>query len=392
MRISYVSNNGWPSNDAGLSFCLNNAIGFASIGADFELILHGRTRASVAAVLEQSFSIREAVPVVPLHAPFAGGSRLPFYVRAFLYLLKRNRDVVITRNLNFLPWAVLLRARKGVRLWYEAHDLCAAPALRDDNIKRSRRRHARLEKTWVPRVDGIICVSAPLAACFRRYYPQLPVVAATTGCKTAVRSARTGYSRTLGYIGSFDLAKYPLATVVEGLTRVGDPTLRLLCVGAKGEQEQAAVASLATRFGVGGRLEVHPWVTGARLEALKARIDVGVAALSETFLNRVASPLKVLEYLSASLPFIATRCEGIEAMVEHGTHGLLVRNTPAEWASAMRELYADFSRYRRMAEDCFELASRSGWDRRAATIFEALRGGQRCSITPDGSANGATIV
>jgi len=117
---------------------------------------------------------------------------------------------------------------------------------------------------------------------------------------------------------------------------------------------------------------VQPWTTGAQLEDFKARMDVGVAILSDTFLNRIASPLKVLEYLSVSLPFIATRLDGVSALVDDGTQGLIVQNDPAEWAAAVDRMYSDFEKYHTMAENCFMLAEKVSWQTRARRIVREL--------------------
>jgi glycosyltransferase involved in cell wall biosynthesis len=141
--------------------------------------------------------------------------------------------------------------------------------------------------------------------------------------------------------------------------------------GARPGRGQRLLAEAAS-LGLGERVEVHGWAHGPELAELQRRMDVGVAVLSDTFLNRIASPLKVLEYLSAGLPFVATRLPGIERLVTDGVEGLLVENTPEAWAGAIESMYADPEAWAAMSARCVERAREHSWEARARTIRAAL--------------------
>jgi len=378
-KIAYLTRNNLPGLSPGLSFSIFNAKGFREEGSDFELILRRAAAGNANEMVRRLFEVDTNLQLRALRAPRLGKSNLFFYMRAFLYLKKSDRNIVISRNVNFLPWLLTLKKKMGIRVYFEAHDFWSDPSLRMEPVKKSRRRYIRLEQKYVPLMDGIICQSEPQAELYRKCYPEVPVITAMTGCKPARRNTRKAFTHTLGYIGSFTSGKYPLEIVMRCLA-LSATKPRLLCIGAKNEAEEKAVREKAQQFGVADRVEVHPWITGAQLEDLKAKIDVGVAILSDTFWNRIASPLKVLEYLSVSLPFIATRLDGVSALVDHGTHGLIVQNDPAEWAAAVDRMYSNFEQYHTMAENCFLLAEGISWRARARRILRelAIEGDKDC--------------
>jgi glycosyltransferase involved in cell wall biosynthesis len=375
MKLVYVSNNNWPGKEPGLTFSVFNARGFWQAKADCLLVLYGRTRRKTSEVCKELFGFENEFPIMPIRGPRIGGSKLPFYLIVFLTLLKSDRTILITRNLNFLPWAATLKKLKNMRIYFESHDFWTDTTIRDEKLTPGKRRAARLERKWVPHVDGIICVSEPQAQLYRQYYPDHAVLTALPGIKPSPVHRRKGFSYTLGYIGSFTQGKYPLNIVMEGLSRINHPCIRLICAGAKNEEEMEYMLGETKRLGIADRVEVYGWVTGEELEQLKARIDVGVAVLSNTFLNRIASPLKVFEYLSSATPFIATSLEGTRVIVKDGEQGLLTENTPDAWEHAIRTIYTDFPNYQHMANKCLSLASTLGWEQRAQVIIDAMNSG-----------------
>jgi len=372
MKIAYLSGNRWPGREPGLSFSLHNAKGFQEIGEDFTLILSSKTKDGASEIKEQFFGGSDAPKIHALPAWKISNSRQVFYWRAYRYLLKADYDLLIFRALTFLPWAARLKRRTGLPIWFEAHDFWTDPALRDEVIKKTRLRHIRLEQEFVKETDGIFCVSEPQATFYRRYYPEHPVIAAPTSCQPARPTTRTEFSFTLGYVGSLNDTKYPLSTVMRALATLADQRIRLLVVGARNDEQKSELEALATSLGVGERVEVHRWKVGAELAALEERMDVGIACLADTFLNRIASPLKVLEYLASGMPFVATKLEGIGRLVKNGVEGALVENSPVAWADAIEAMYADFERWKEMSAACTEAARRMSWAHRARTMRDAL--------------------
>lgn len=372
LRIAYFTNNELMDKIPGLSFSIFIVDGFHQAGGDCRLILFRHGNEDAADVLRQRFDLDLSFQIEGLRAPKIGGSRWLFYWRAFAYLLASDRNVLITRAANFLPWAVWWKRLKGSRVFFEAHDFWSDPTLRQEPITPGRKRYVRLERKWLPKVDGIICVSQPQAQLYRGCYPGQRVFTAPTACRTLPRYTRRAFSYTLGYVGYFRPEKYPLDIVIKALAQASVKQVNLICVGATDQQAGVRFTDLARECGVEHRVHLYPWTTGQALEELKQRIDVGVVIMANEFLNRIASPLKLLEYISTGIPFIASDLAGTRALVGNQPQGILVENEPEAWAEAIDCMYADFDQYQQMSASCREYARMNSWRHRAETILRAL--------------------
>lgn len=390
MRIAYVSNNDWPGTAAGLPFSVFTTKGLCDVGADAFLVLHGHTSQPVATVRKALFDLDDAPPIIPLRAPRLGGSKFLYYLRAFLALYGSDRTTVITRNLNFLPWALALKQWRHVRVYYEAHNFWTAPAVRGEILRAAQQRQVRLARRWLSRVDGIICISEPMRRLYQQHYPALPVCTALPGVAVVQPVVRNAFRYTLGYIGSFDEGRYPLSLVMQALAHITDPAVHLLCIGITDSTTMARLQQQATHLGIASRIALHPWVSGRELAQLKTQMDVGLSVLADTFLTRLVCPTKIFDYLATGTPFISSRFEGVAALVQDGTHGLLVDNTPMAWEQAIRRMYADFTQYQHMATQCLALARTLGWQQRAHTLLQFLRTATACPRTPPGKHPGVT--
>ena len=372
LRIAYVTNNELQDKIPGLSFSVHTVNGFRQAGGDCRLVLYRRSKKRAIDSLARRFDLEPGFDVKGVRAFKVGGSRWFFYWRTFTYLLSSDRNVLIARAANFLPWAIWWKRLKGTRVYFEAHDFWSDPTLREEPISRSRRRYVRLERRWLPKVDGIICVSKPQALLYRQCYPRKKVLAANTACRSLSYNPRREFSYVLGYIGYFREEKYPLEIVIKALSRAKKKHIELLCVGASDDSASDRLIKFARDHGVEHRLSIYPWVTGRALEELKRRIDVGIVVMTDGFLNRIASPMKMLEYMSTGIPFIATDLDGTRALMGNRGQGFLVKNDPAAWADAMDRMYADFDQYVQMVDHCLRYAQANTWRHRAETIMKAM--------------------
>lgn len=146
---------------------------------------------------------------------------------------------------------------------------------------------------------------------------------------------------TVGFLGTLK-AWHGIETLIEafdvlcGREISGDHQPRLLVVG-DGPQRESLTADVANR-GLSGRVEWAGSVSPDEVPAWLNRMDVGVAPYSEAA-NFYFSPLKVLEYMAAGLPVVASRVGQLETLIEHGISGLLCRpGDPIALADALEQL------------------------------------------------------
>ncbi|HEX9635999.1 MAG TPA: glycosyltransferase family 4 protein [Acidobacteriota bacterium] len=222
---------------------------------------------------------------------------------------------------------------------------CAAAARRcvfdlDDGIhlahpqlavapRRQRRRAARVS-SWLALADTVIAASPYLA----RQWPEhsIAVLPTPVDCERVRPVAKAGReSVVVGWIGSPPNAA-ELELVREPWSRLArrHPQLRLLLVGAG--QPAARERSI----------EYRAWSESVELEAL-AQIDIGIMPLTDRPWNRLKGGYKLLLYMAAGLPVVASPVGINRELVRDGENGFLAPD-PAAWEAALERLILDPAR------------------------------------------------
>jgi glycosyltransferase involved in cell wall biosynthesis len=140
---------------------------------------------------------------------------------------------------------------------------------------------------------------------------------------------------TIGWIGSpLNAAAYlhPLVPVFAELT--GDGGCRLELVGS-------GPIALA-----GVRTSVLPW-SEAQEAALIGRFDIGIMPLAHDPWSEGKCAYKLIQYMAAGVPVVASPVGMNRTVVHHGVNGFLA-DTPDEWRSALLTLRADPALRRQM--------------------------------------------
>ena len=376
MQIKYFHHGVWPSASPSTSFVTYNCLGFTDQRADFELVTVADDARPVNDVLAGDFGIDLPLPVRLLKlGPFRRHHRVVHFV-AFWHLLFARWDVLITRNLGFLPWAVLLRGLRGGIVVFESHDFFSDQGLRGIPEGPSTRKQGRRERRWIPRMDGVVCVSEQQRQYYLQCYPGQRFLTAVAGVRPRhrPRPPRTGPGTMAGYLGTFDPTLYDIDLMFTAIGMVTVPGARLVMAGGRGEADLEAMRERAARCGVADRVDVLPWQSPRDLESLMQRIDVGLAPLAITGRNRIGSPLKVLEYLSAGIPVVGSDLPGIRYLLGDGACGLVADETPASWAAAISRILADATLAASLSANSLARAQELSWPRRAARILAFLDG------------------
>jgi glycosyltransferase involved in cell wall biosynthesis len=116
-----------------------------------------------------------------------------------------------------------------------------------------------------------------------------------------------------------------------------------------------------------------------------AAADIGVSWMPDGDWSRGKCGLKLLQYMAAGLPVVASPV-GVQAeMVEDGQSGFLVR-TPTEWIDAIRRLVGDAELRRRLGQRSRQIAEERYNVRDWASAFARILTGQ-----PDGAIHGREV-
>ena len=278
MRIKYFHHGVWPSASPSTSFVTYNCLGFTQQRADFELVTVADSPRSVTEVLASDFGIDQPLPVRLLNlGPFRRHHRVVHLV-AFWHFLFARWDVLITRNLGFLPWAVLLRRLRGGHRHLRVPRLLLRPGIarhpRGTDDPQAGAPGATLDPADGRRDLRLGATASVLP----------PVLPAASGSSPRWRASGRGLARgrrgpapgTLaGYLGTFDPTLYDFDLVFAALGMVTVPGARLVMAGGRGAADIDAMRERAGRARRGG-----PGRRAALAVGPRARLADGSASTS----------------------------------------------------------------------------------------------------------------
>ena len=174
------------------------------------------------------------------------------------------------------------------------------------------------------RADAVVVSTPRLAQLLPAGGPE-PVVLPTILDPTRYPQVRhrTGAPVTIGWAGTVEGLSYldPLAGVLHRLA-------------AEGVAELEVVSSQPWP----GRARFRPW-TPARATSLFAGFAIGIMPLADTPYAGAKAGFKLLEYMAAGLPVVASPVGLNAELVQRSGAGFLAQ-TPAEWEARLRELAA----------------------------------------------------
>ncbi len=132
---------------------------------------------------------------------------------------------------------------------------------------------------------------------------------------------------TIGWIGSPPTSKY-LELIREPIERV--------CSGRRG---RILLMGAATVRLPSVQVEMVPWSNETEVDWL-TRLDVGIMQLADGPWERGKCGFKIIQYMAAGLPVVASPSGVNKNIIVDGVTGFLAR-TPAEWVQSLETLRAD---------------------------------------------------
>ncbi len=269
---------------------------------------------------------------------FRTGSRLSAgIVRDYRRRLARLRGglggadlaVVEYEALPYCPLALEVRLLRRLRPW--VLDVDDAVEVRYRGLPRLQSKIGRLFAA----ADGIVAGSPVLASELSRLNPRVTCV--PTGVhsgryqpKAAGEDPARGRPVVIGWMGSPTSFKYldvVAAPVAELATR------HSLVFRAVGPRELPGFD--------GVRVECVPWVEEEESSRLRS-FDIGVMPLTDDAFARGKSGFKLVQYMAAGLPCVASDVGCNAQILDHGAAGLLASST-REWVAGLERLLVDRS-------------------------------------------------
>ena len=161
------------------------------------------------------------------------------------------------------------------------------------------------------------------------------------------------------YIGT--LADWQgLEIVIKALPKIlEEKDVRLQIVGRGRSRQRKTLSKQVRKMGLEGSVSIQPPVPHHEVSALIAEADICVAplGLNDRNVTQGACPIKVLEYMAASRPLVATNIPIVRELVREDVDALLFSpNDPDDLARQVLALLNDFELSKRLAESASERA------------------------------------
>jgi glycosyltransferase involved in cell wall biosynthesis len=150
------------------------------------------------------------------------------------------------------------------------------------------------------------------------------------------------------------------------------PAARLVLAGWAKHDDRAWLDAEIERLGLKGSVQYLGELPSEQVWEQIQESDCCVHPFSADHLSYVY-PVKVFEYLALERPVVASRLEGISAIIEDGKNGLLANPGDADdWARALITLASDVSLRKKLMRNARSSIERYSWRRIHSQIHAAI--------------------
>jgi glycosyltransferase involved in cell wall biosynthesis len=351
LRVAMVSFSGYP--DQGATYFYEMSQSLARLGHDVTAVAAGRGHEPAEATEEGVRVIRVPMPLtVKWASPARWTRKLRFLMRAAALIRHEGFDVVhvyCTLGACVVP----IRARGRAAIWIQEHQTGAVSS----SSAWLRWLENRLRAWQGLAFDANFTVTQVLG---ERLFGRRPfdVVPAGVNLRRFASAATRDVRAELG-ISASDIV-FVHAGVLEAERGTDVPVrafarafaqrqdLWLLMPGKGAQLEE--LRRLAASSGVASRVWLPGYVPYEEMPRLFAAADAGVSYLPRVRYYEGQPPMKVMEYMGAGLPVVATDVASHRMLIEHGRNGVLAEPEEVAFSKAMLRVAAD-ARLRRELSD-----------------------------------------
>jgi len=273
------------------------------------------------------------------------------------------------------PWGAIpgiaLRKMQRVRsLVYEDRDY--EPGFIRTPLRR--RWASWLERVAMREADQVIAIGGRLAN-LRRQQTGRAIDIVPTGVDLArfARVERSEPRPVLIYTGNM-AAWSGLDVVLKAMPRIrlDIPAIQCVFVGSGLPNVREHLEQLADGLGIREAVQFAGQVPYERVNSYLAEAGIGLALFQPTELRQYAAPLKVLEYMAAGLPTIATHHSEAADLLAAEDCGLASDFNADAFAGAVLSLLRDDQSYGRMSANARRSAERFDWSKLMTDEYNLL--------------------
>jgi glycosyltransferase involved in cell wall biosynthesis len=378
MTVLWLNKRNWRHPGPIVNMAVHNAHSFASIGTESHFVA-GTGEASDTDTDLRDFYGLEPSPRFHVHrVPLArrgpkATSSLPVFLHArrrALDLARSGQVAVFCRDSSFLPFLALLCRHPRIRGFYELHDYYVDHSWRGGRVPFGHHREQWLERLFLPRISGIVCITSGQKELYQKHFPRLPAIARNLGTKpfppADAESRRR--ARTVFYVGHMSGSK-GVAFLLEAATALAHRGIRTEFWGGY-EKDTARIRAHAEKEGIPSMIRAESFRPPAELHlALAERGGLGVVMLANTFYNRhLTCPVKALDYLSHGMPALGTPLPCVQEVLGPAGH-YLTEGDAAAFVEAATALFDDPAAYARACAAAQARATEITWQERARALL-----------------------
>lgn len=325
MIIVWVNKRNWKNPGPIVNVAVHNAHSFASIGLEAHFVVGQGKPSDTVEDLRAFYGLEPAsnfhIHRVPREENKWLSSASASVFREARKLIEtlaiQDNVAVFTRESGFLPTLWRLKRNPRIRAYYELHDFYADFSWRDNKFRLKDRREQVFEHLFLPRIDGLVCITPEQGALYRKVFPQARIIALSLGTKPQEPQdpERRRQQRTLVYVGHMHGAK-GVSFLSRAAASLGSRGIRTLFLGGYQDNADKIIAHARER-GVGHMVEVRAFLPPVEMHSLLAtRASLGVVMLADTYYNRnLTCPVKALDYLSHGIPALGTEVPSVRAVM-----------------------------------------------------------------------------
>lgn len=287
---------------------------------------------------------------ISLPMPRSRWGRLRHGVRTFLVALRVETRSYLFHDLDFIPWAVLLRWLKRVPVVYDCHENYPEEILHGKEwIPRPFRRPlaaaVRIAEDWaVRRFDAVLTVVPHQIRRFHRAGARCVMVR-----NFASWGARPDVPHEPGLLYSGSLSENYGVNILLGIARELKQRHRpvpLIIADRFGANQgsRRRFLEIVEREGLPVRLE--PEVLPMHIDQLLSKGCIGLSVAQNSPSKHHAYPTKIFEYMAMGMPVVASDLELTREVIETAGCGVLVPpDDPKAYVEAALEILHDPSRF-----------------------------------------------
>ncbi|MGE0083190.1 MAG: glycosyltransferase family 4 protein [Desulfococcaceae bacterium] len=387
MIFIWINKRNWKTPGPIVNVAVHNAYSFSDIGFETHFCVGAGEGSDTHADLEKFYGLKPN-PHFHIHRIrrwHKGGSTysIPIFfyaLRLIRTLCRKDQVTVITRESGFLWFLVWLRRHPKISGYYELHDFYADLSWME-KTKGEHRREKIYEHLFLPRMDGLICITHTQQDLYRRVFPGIPSCAFPLGTAAVNHTAdpeQRRRRRTLVYVGHMHDEK-GLNFLLRVSAKLSVHRVKLLFLGGK-DSEIPHLWEKSRKMGIENNVKFLPFAPPEDMHRLVSeKAAAGVVMLKDTYYNRyLTCPVKALDYLSHGLPAIGSDLPSVREVMGSACRYVLPDDED-RFVEAVLQVLDSPEIYRHMSLMAEERAKELSWENRARGIADFVTKNISCA-------------